>query len=606
VSETVQSDSNAVRRVGDVEIDLDAGTVYRAGQRIQLPDLSFRLLAALVRRAPAAVEKDDLIREVWGSVVVSDETLAQRVSLLRKALGEDTREGSMIAVVRSRGYRLNGTVEIASREQRRVRIRVGAIAALVLCAGALLLGWLTLPQHSAGSAEKIDSLAVLPFTDLSPGRDHGYFADGMQEELLARLAQIDGMAVASRTSVTGDHLTSMSLPEIAERLNVAAVIEGSVRIDESKVRITVQLIEAATDTHLWAETFERGLSVEGIFAIQTEVAEKVAALIPTAGPVQPAALPTDNLDAYRAYLLGRFHTFRQTEADLQLGIEYLQTAIDLDSEFASAYASIGWAYSFLGTSYGRQAPGAVFPKAREAALRALALNADLADSRSLYADILTWYDWDFSAAEREYRKAMALDHLNVLGYAILLSILNRGAEAVELVEQRIAEGPVEDYVYVNAAWRYLNARQFDKAIDAGLRAGRHPDAPSALGTAYWRSGELPKAIGIYEEDLRTHPKNPQQLSNLASAYFVADRNAEGATLLGELEAQAELAYVSPVLLANVHFAAGDADAGFTALEAGIVARAREVLFIGFNPVYEPWREDPRYLQLIAKIGLEPR
>jgi len=405
-------------RVLDLEVDLVRETVSRGKQSIDLPELSFRLFAVLINHAPDRVSKDDLIREVWGDVVVGDEALAQRVRLLRQALGEDSQRPRYFSSVRGRGYRLMCDVKPISQLEGQDKTKFGLISVALVSVIVAALWFFNAQQRELPPLPPANSIAVLPFADLSADQSYGYFADGMQEELLIRLTDIDGLNVSSRTSVEAYRSTNLGLPEIAEQLGVSAIIEGSIRIDADRVRITIQLINAETDQHLWAENFDRTLSVENIFSIQEEVANQIAQALEleytqTHGP-EPVQLPTDNLDAYSAYLLGRYHTFRQTPDDLALAITYLEQATTLDPEFAEAFAALGWTYSFLGTSYGNLPPRDVYPKAKEAALKALALDSDLADARTLYADILTWYDWDFEAAEREYRKTLELDPLNVL------------------------------------------------------------------------------------------------------------------------------------------------------------------------------------------------
>ncbi|MDH5262829.1 MAG: winged helix-turn-helix domain-containing protein, partial [Gammaproteobacteria bacterium] len=228
-------------RILDIDIDISSGTVWRAGEVVDLPDLSFRLLRTLATRAPAMVSKDDLIAEVWGDVIVSDETLMQRVRLLRQALGEDSQNPRYIAAVRGRGYRLTAPVEAgtmgtpsAPRPHSR-RWRLGmAVAIAVLVVLGLSIGLRGGPEGPT-----ISTLAVLPFNDMSEDRSFGFFADGMQEELLSRLARLDEIAVLSRTSAEQYRNTTESIPNISRALNANGIIEGSVRVNGDKVRITV-------------------------------------------------------------------------------------------------------------------------------------------------------------------------------------------------------------------------------------------------------------------------------------------------------------------------------------------------------------------------------
>ncbi len=319
---------------------------------------------------------------------------------------------------------------------------------------------------------------------------------------------------------------------------------------------------------------------------------------------QPVQLPTDNLDAYTAFLLGRYHTFRQTPEDLQIAVVNLELATTLDPNFAEAFATLGWSYSFLGTSYGNLPPSDVYPKAKEAALKAIALDSDLSNARSLYADILTWYDWDFKAAEREYLKTIELDSLNVLGYALFLSIQQRHDEAIGLIERRLRASPDDPYVHMNAAWRFLNADRYDRAIAEAELAGNHADARSALGLAWLAKGDTQRAIGYFEADLQDRGRLPQQLSNAAIAYLRLGQDAQAEQLLAELESIAAVQFVSPALLASVYFSAGDADKGFASLQDAVDVKVRDVLFLREWGSLDEWRDDPRYIDLIQAIGFQ--
>ena len=408
---------------------------------------------------------------------------------------------------------------VGGTESRR-KASAGLIVAALVILGVAVLWFFNERQREMPQAKPANSIAVLPFADLSANQDYRHFADGMQEELLTRLTDMVDLKVSSRTSVEPYRSTSLGVPEIAEQIGVSAIIEGSVRVDEDRIRITVQLIDAESDQHLWAENFDRALSVQSVFSIQEEVAHQIALALELeyskmSGP-GPVQLPTGNLEAYSAYLLGRYHTFRQTPDDLALAVQHLQQATKLDPDFAEAFAALGWAYSFLGTSYGNMLPTEAYPKAKAAALKALALDGDLADARTLYADILTWYDWDFEAAEREYRKTLELDPLNILGYALFLSTQRRHDEAIELIERRLEAQPEEAYVHVNAAWRFLDARQYERAIDEAERAGNHPDARAALGFAWLGAGDTKRAIAAFESGSKARIDHPRGYPTLQS------------------------------------------------------------------------------------------
>ncbi len=595
-------------RVLDIDIDTASGTVWRENEVIDLPDLSFRLLVTLASKAPAMVSKDELISEVWGDVVVSDETLMQRVRLLRQVLGDDSQNPRYIASVRGRGYRLAAPVEFVAvrapgTSHRIPRWALGAAIGLVVLA-ALVIFSLTVEDQAQAPA--IRTLAVLPFDDLSEDKRFGFFADGMQEELLARLSGLDEVSVLSRTSVERFRDTNDSIPLISKSLGADGIIEGSVRVSDDRLRITVQLIDGAADQHLWAESYEEALTVANVFAIQEKVANSIAEALRAEYQRQQAealGLPTTDIEAYNLYLLGRYQTFRQTPENLELAAQYLEQATERDPQFAEAYAALGWAYAFQGTDYGRSVPGTVFPLAQKAALRALELDDRLADAHSLYADILTWYDWRFQLAEIEYQRAMALDPLNVLGYALFLSSQSRHDEAIELIERRLAEAPDDDYVNVNAGWNYIRAGRYEDAIDAALKVRDHPDAVRLLGSGRLGNGEPAAALAAFEEDIRQQGRGQVQLGNLAYAYFRVGRASRAQAFLDELEAQSDTRFVSSLTLAAIYFAKGDEDRGFELLETAVDDRERGVIFLNVSGAFAGLREDPRFIAIVKRVGL---
>ena len=594
-------------RVDDLVVDLKRCTVRRGSDVLELTDRSFRLLAALIRHAPELVSKDQLIAEVWDDTIVSDDTLAQRVRLLRQRLGDDSQKPRYIAAVRGRGYRLVAPLSDFAATSAMRSPRSTWVAFMITLLVGLVLAWrVTVDPVPVDNVHTAGALAVLPFKDMSASQDHQYFADGMHEELLSRLALIDELAVISRTSVERYRGSNSRLPDIAEQLGVTAVIEGSVRIDEDRLRVTVQLIDASSDEHIWAANFDRQLSMQDIFELQAEVANQIAEALrleyanAAEGGIQ---LPTNNIEAYNLYLLGRYHTFKQTRKDLDAAVAYLENAIDIDPEFAEAFTALGWAYSFLGTSYGSRLPAEMYPKAKEAVLRAIALDANLADARSLYADILTWYDWDFVAAEREYLKTLEIDPLNVLGYALFLSTQERHDEAIAAIEQRLAADPDDPYVRINAGWRYLNAGQTDKAVAAAIASPGHSDSSALLGLSRLAQGDTARAVDVFEAAVESEARTAYNISNLAVAYYRDGRQADAEPLLEELEAIAEENYVPPGVLAAVYFSAGDADRGFALLNNAFEMRSREMIFLKVSQMLRGYRDDPRYLALVEQVGL---
>ena len=602
-SENFNEDRNL--RILDLEIDRHSGTVFLHGEVLDLPDLSYRLLLTLAERAPALVSKDELISIVWNDVVVSDEALMQRVKLLRQAIGDDGQQPRYIASVRGRGYRLIAPIQSQAAKSTPPRIGKKSIAMMLALAlaGAALLSYLRLNQDVD---PPIPKLAVLPFDDLSEDGSYGYFADGIHEELLARLSELSGVQVVSRTSTRQFRNTQSDVPTIARLLGATDVIEGSVRVSGDDVRITVQLIDAATDEHTWTQSFNRKLTVSNLFEIQDAVAARVAGALGS-GVSQPVPdareLPTTSTEAYDLYLLGRWHTYRLTPDQLDLASEFLQQAVALDPEFAEAWATLASAYSFLGSRSGGAAPHDTYPLARQAALRALELDDSLDFAHAAYANILTWYDWDFERAEAEYQRAKALNPNLVLGYALLLSIQHRHAEAIELMNGLLTTLPIDDWAKVNLGWRLLHAERFEEAVSELAGLSSHADAAIIRGSALSALGRTQDAAAEFESELRRRGRTPTLLANLAATRFLAGQLAEGNALLHELEAMTAETYLSPAGLAMVHFAAGNRDRAYELLDTAIEQRDRGAIFLGVNPYFRNERTEPRFQRLLTRIGL---
>ncbi|MFU8831838.1 MAG: winged helix-turn-helix domain-containing protein, partial [Wenzhouxiangella sp.] len=337
---------------------MDAGTrcVTRGGSEIDLPKLSFDLLAALIEAAPNVVSPDQLMETVWTGLVVSPETVTQRVKLLRDALGDDPQEPRYIALVRGAGYRLIAPVRRPAEDQAapgsRATVPAVVLAAVLIAVAAVASGLIyrgdwqpqTRLPGVARDAGQTPSIAVLPFANRSDLEADAFFADGIHDHLLVQLAGIHGLRVISRTSVMGYRDRAISIPEIARELDVGVILEGAVQRAGEQVRISVQLIDGRDDRNLWAETFDRPLSAANVFAIQGEISRAVAdelkvSLLPAerARLDRPATL---SLAAYDAYLKGRAEMNRFTEAGLNGAVARFQAALTEDPQFTLAYIGL--------------------------------------------------------------------------------------------------------------------------------------------------------------------------------------------------------------------------------------------------------------------------
>ena len=604
-------------RLGDLIVDTQARTVRREGEAIDLPHLSWLLLIALARRWPAVASQEELMADVWPGVFVGEEVLTQRIKLLRQSLGDDSRRPRYVQTVRGAGYGLAVAVEGVEEPPEapgagRGPVRrwlLSAVAAIALALIAVTFLRPPVEETDVSSTGRLQgtAIAILPFDDLSPAGGPEHFAAALHDEILGRLSRVAALRVTPRTSVLGIRDEASGIREIAQRLDVDAVAEGSVRQVSNQISVSIRLLDAKDETHLWSNNYVRELSVANLAAIQGDVAERIAEALrvelSAAERQSIARLPTASLDAYNAYLLGRYHAFQHTPEGLDEAISFFSQAVEIDPEFAQAWAALASAHSFVGTSYGQVPPKEAYGRAKAAVLRALALDGGLVDAHAVYADILAWYDWDWRAAEREYLKTKRLNPDYVLGYAILLSVQQRHEEAGELLRPLVERHPEDPWVRINAAWRYLAARRYRRAIEEARLADDHRDVNRVLGWAHLGLGEPETALAFFQRAVERNGRHPVALSNLAAAYAAAGRESEARALLAELLALYEKRYLSPALIAQVYLHFGEHAEAFSWLERALEMRTRDLIFLPVDPAYDDVRDDSRYLKLVEAIGL---
>ncbi|MCZ6559828.1 MAG: hypothetical protein O6931_02915, partial [Gammaproteobacteria bacterium] len=378
-----------------------------------------------------------------------------------------------------------------------------------------------------------------------------------------------------------------------------------------RVRITVQLIDAENDHHLWSENYDRPLSISNLFDIQSDVAEQIARALEAELTIEELdelrQLPTDSLDAYNNYLLGRYHLFRGNAKDLRLSIAFFEQAIAFDPEFERAFSGLGHALTFVGTSYGWMAPKEAFPLAEQLAAEALRLAPESVEALVLRGDILTWYQWRWPEAEEVYRQVMEIDEDYILGYAILLSILNRNDEAVELIETLIAKNPRDHWVRSNAAWRFHSAGDPHRAIAEASVAieidDSYGDAFGARGWANLAIGEVDHAIKDFERHVNLQNRSPIALSSLAIGHIRAGNRDAAMKLLDEIKQIESVKFVPPDVFARVYVHLGEFDEAILWLNRAYEARSRGMIFLNVHTSWDPIRNDPRFQSLLEKMNL---
>jgi TolB-like protein/DNA-binding winged helix-turn-helix (wHTH) protein/tetratricopeptide (TPR) repeat protein len=629
----LESGSSRVLRFGTFEVDLRAGELRKQGVRIKLQEQPFHVLTLLLQRPGEVITREELRSELWQSetFVDFDNSLNTSINKLREALGESADNPRFIETLPRRGYRFLASVSGIDGDargyrngeggsgMRRFRWTVALVSFAVIAAALFVLNVFRVRDRILGSTRipPIQSLAVLPLTNLSGDPDQEYFSDGMTDALITDLAQVGSVKVISRTSIMRYKKTDKSLPEIARELNVEGIIEGTVQRSGDRVRITAQLVEGATDKHLWAQSYER--DVDDVLALQDELARSIAGEIKArmTRPVQvrSGASHPVNPKAYEAYLRGLAYSKQPCDECEGISLEYFNRAIQIDPQWAPAYAQLARSYHYM-ASGGKPE---FFPKSKAAALKALELDEGLSEPHMSMGFILHNYDWDWSGSEREYKRALELNpnyseahH----GYALLLMAAGRNKEAV--VEIRRAEelDPLFLTVRLNVGLVYSCGGEHDEAIEhlqsIAEQEPKYDQAPFALGMAYLRKGMFPEAVSNLQRavDMLTYdPAEPIYLANLAYAYAAAGQRSKAIALLRRVkEIEAEDKYVEAGRyggLYHLYLALGEKDEALAWLEKAYKAKSSTLLYMRCWPEFERLRADPRFADLVRRVGNPP-
>lgn len=495
------------------------------------------------------------------------------------------------------------------RPNRAIRYGIGALLLSAVVFGAIWLG----PARSdpAPPAAQAASIAVLPFTNLSRDPEEEYFSDGLTEELTGVLSQVRALRVAARTSAFAFKGENRDIREIGEALNVGTVLEGSVRKEGDRVRVTAQLINVADGFHLWSETYER--EVRDIFAIQSDLALRIArALEAELTPAEEERLarrPTENGEAYTLYLKGRYFWHRRTGGGLARAMEYFERAIEVDPQYAQAHAGLASVYAPLGV-FGFVTPWEGRERMREAARKAVELDDGLAEAHTALAAYLFVYEWDWAAAEREYRRAIELDPSYPTGhmwYSVYLDCTGRFEEAVRAASEAVELDPLAPLTLVHLGGSLVYAGQSDVALEP-LRTAIELDsaywmAHNVLGRAHESRGELEEALRAYEEAAALAGPTSVPQASVARILARSARESEARRILEVLQSHAAETGVYAPMVASVFLALGDHDAALAWLEAAFQQRHPGFPLAVIEPGFASLRDYPRFRELLRRAGL---
>jgi TolB-like protein/DNA-binding winged helix-turn-helix (wHTH) protein/Flp pilus assembly protein TadD len=632
-----QRSTRRVVRFGEFEVDLRAGELIKQGIKIRLQQQPFRVLALLLEHPGEVVTREDLRQAIWpaGTVVEFDVGLDAAIHKLRSALGDSAEHPRLVETLPRRGYRFIAAVDDAvapetaqgarppaepastPTPQRRPLVWAGGMAVVAALLLAVNAGGLRVRLLGRSTPPRFHSIAVLPFANLSGDSAQEYFAEGMTEALVTRLGKNEALRVISQTSALHYKGTRETMPAIGRQLNVDVVVEGAVLRVGNRVRVTAQLIEASTDRHLWAETYERDL--RDVLDLQDAIARAITNEVQLRlsssqqGPVASTRARPVDPDAYDLYLRGRAEWNAWNERGSRNGIEYFQQAVQKDPSYAPAWAGLSDAYDALG-QFNVLPPRVAWLKARAAAERAIQLDATLSEAHVSLAAVLT-HEWSWAAGEQEVRRAIALNPNNALAhqrYGYALSFRGQFDAAIREMRRALELDPFGPNKQNSLASTLGRAGRYDEALQA-YRDVPDPDFNSELrhrriAAIYDRKGMSREAMAEWLMALRLGGKE-EVAASVDSVYRVSGYAvARRAYLWGDIRAaerRAESAYPRPpsFVIATDYAMLGEKDRAIVWLERAFREREGLLMFLTVSPYFEALRSDPRFRDLARRMGL---
>ena len=456
------------------------------------------------------------------------------------------------------------------------------------------------------------TIAVLPFVNMSADPENEYFSDGLTEQLITALSKVESLRVASRTSAFAFRGKQVDIRLIGEQLNVRTVLEGSVRKAGAKLRITAQLIDIADGYHLWSEIYDR--TMEDVFAIQDEISRAIVDTLKIKlveeQYQQPVKCYTCDTEVYNLYLKGRYSWNKWTEEGVKKGIDYFQQAIEKDPACALAYVGLADSFTLLGY-YNFVPPKEAFPRAEAAASKALELDDKLAEAHASLALVRFFYDWDWSAAEREFKRAIELNPGYAVAhqaYAVYLTAMGHLDEGITEMKRAQELDPLSTPISAFVGWAFYFARQYDQVIEQCRKSlEMEPNFPTThfcLGSAYLQKSMFDEAIIEFEKAITLSGGTMEERSVLGFAFAVSGRKDEAVKVLDELKQRSGAEYVPSNRLATIYTGLAWKEQAFESLQKACEERSGELVFLKVEPCWDSLRSDARFAALLMKVGLE--
>ena len=645
----MEGQTNGFYEFGSFRIDRRERLLLHDGAPVPLPPKVYDTLLALVIHSGHIVEKEELMKAVWPDTFVEEANLTVNVSALRKALGEGESGQRYIETVPRRGYRFvptvtevkNSSADSFAEEQNNPRLVIEEeckvdvaneesadptgvyglpraprwglpVVVIFLLVGVSVVAYYTWMKR-AGHEVKVRSIAVLPFKPLVADNRDEPLEMGMCDALITRLSGLNQLVIRPTSSVVQYNKPGQDSLSAGRELGVDALLDGFVQKSGDRIRVTAQLLRISDGKHLWSGQFNENFT--DIFAVEDSISQQMveALLLNLTGEEQRQVTRhyTENVEAYQLYLKGRYFQDKMTTEGLKKSIDYFQQTTEHDPKYARAFAGLAESYILLAV-HSDMPPQDSSQKAKTAAMRALEIDDAIAEAHTALAHVRFFYDWDWSGAESEFKRAIELSPNYPRAhnfYASYLIVMGRYQEAISEVKRAQGLAPVSLPINVQVARVFYFAREYDEAIEQCRKVlemdPNYGGARQFLGRSY-------KQKRMYEEALTELQKargflagNAEVLSLIGYTYAVSGRRIEAQTTLGELQGLSKQRYVSPYHMAMVYAGLGERDAAFLWLEKAYADREGRMTILKCAPEFDSLHADPRFPDLLRRIGLAP-
>ena len=624
---------------GEYRLDPAEHRLMRDGKIIALTPKAFETLRLLIENSGHLLEKERLMEMLWADAFVEEGNLADNISKIRQALGDSRKEPKFIETVSGRGYRfiaevkkveVNPTEDVIAglygdqiptqtaltaedlpKKSRAVPILAAGLA--VIAAAALgFYFWNANRLQTPTSPAALRSIAVLPFKPLVAGNRDEALELGVSDTLISGLSRLQQITVRPISSVRKYASLDQDALAAGRELGVESVLDGNIQRTDDRIRISARLVRVDDGTTLWTETFDEKFT--DIFSVQDSIAKKIvgALSLQLSGEEQNRLTKkyTANTEAYQLYLKGRFFWNKLTPDGLQKSVDFYTRAIEIDPNYALAYAGLADSYNLLG-SYGFWTLKESHPKARAAAQKALELDANLAEAHASLATVIADYYWDWPVAEDHFRRAIELNPNYPVArywYSQHLSRMGHFDEAVDEARRAQALDPLSSSADAHVGLALYRSRRYDDAVSELRKAVEfNPQALDAhifLGFVYVQQGKKEEAIRELQIVVELSERNPSMVGLLGYGYASAGKRDDAKAILKELESQSGKP-VSQIEIAMIYIALGDHDRAFERLETAYRERAWQLGFLKVEPIFDPLREDPRFDDLMRRVNLSP-